>query len=76
MMEHIIKFMTAVLIVVFAFFMHNWITRYYDYRCGNCGEKFSLSIWEALFSVHMMGTKYVKCPNCGKWSWAKLTPKG
>lgn len=32
----------------------------YDFRCGGCGKKFSLTM-----SISERGRKRIKCPKCG-----------
>ncbi|SPF53467.1 conserved hypothetical protein [Candidatus Desulfosporosinus infrequens] len=65
-----------VLLLAFSFIVQNWIARYFEYQCRKCEGKFSLPTWKAILSVHIMGRKYVKCPNCGKWGWVSSMPKG
>ena len=48
-----------------------WHARNTAYRCGACGHEFVVSVWRDAFSPHMIETKYLKCPGCGKRSWAK-----
>lgn len=50
-------------------------TRQYDYRCGNCGNVFSLSPLAASLAPHRMGQKWVRCPRCGVRSWATPVAK-
>jgi DNA-directed RNA polymerase subunit RPC12/RpoP len=48
-----------------------WHARNTAYRCGHCGREFVVSAWKDAFSPHMLETKYLRCPECGKRSWAK-----
>ena len=73
--DSFMQIIILVLVFMMVFAIQYRITRYYYYQCNNCGEKFSLSVWMAVLSVHMMGEKYVKCPKCEKWCWASLVPK-
>ncbi|MBO4293757.1 MAG: helix-turn-helix transcriptional regulator [Clostridia bacterium] len=41
------------------------------YECKNCHHKFTPTYKEAVFSMHMSTTRYLKCPECHKRSWAK-----
>lgn len=41
------------------------------YECKKCHHKFVPTYKEALFSMHMPTTRYLKCPECHKRSWAK-----
>lgn len=75
MSRYNMKGSVVALAVVVAIMALSWRTRNYDYQCGKCGRKFNLTVWKAAISAHIMGNRYVKCPNCGKWSWANPTPK-
>lgn len=48
-----------------------WHAQNTAYRCGGCGHEFVVSVWRDAFSPHMIESKYLKCPACGKRSWAK-----
>lgn len=39
------------------------------YECENCGEKYVPSMAAIIFAPHEGLKKYLKCPNCGKWTW-------
>ena len=41
------------------------------YECKKCHHKFTPTYKEALFAMHMSTTRYLKCPECHKKSWAK-----
>jgi transcriptional regulator with XRE-family HTH domain/DNA-directed RNA polymerase subunit RPC12/RpoP len=41
------------------------------YECKKCHHKFIPTYKEALFAMHMSTTRYLKCPECHKRSWAK-----
>lgn len=41
------------------------------YECKECHNKFKPTYMEALMSMHMSTTRYLKCPECHKRSWAK-----
>lgn len=43
------------------------------YKCAKCGHTHVPSYVKVLFAMHMDRTRYMKCPNCGKWSWQKKT---
>ena len=45
------------------------------YECKKCHHKFIPTYWEALFTMHMSTTRYLKCPECHKRSWAKKVMK-
>jgi len=69
------KVIAVVLTVILVFVMLSWRIHNYDYQCKKCGKKFNLTIWKVALSPHIMGNRYVKCPKCGKWCWAKPIPK-
>jgi|GEM_PF-7036978 len=48
----------------------NTYTQYDD-----CGEKFSLSIWQGALAPHSMGKKLVQCPRSRKMGWATPVAK-
>ena len=41
------------------------------YECQKCHHKFVPTYKEAVFAMHMSTTRYLKCPECHKRSWAK-----
>ena len=41
------------------------------YKCKKCNHKFVPTYKEVLWSMHMSTTRYLKCPECKKRSWAK-----
>lgn len=41
------------------------------YECKKCNHKFVPLYKDALFTTHIGTTRYLKCPNCQKRSWAK-----
>ena len=41
------------------------------YECKKCHHKFIPKYTDALFAMHMSTTRYLKCPECHKRSWAK-----
>lgn len=59
--------------VVFAplFLLILYHARNTAYRCKHCGHEFAVPVWRDAFSPHMFETKYLRCPVCGKRSWAK-----
>jgi DNA-directed RNA polymerase subunit RPC12/RpoP len=42
------------------------------YRCQACGNVFSISMMTDAISPHLLDRKYLKCPECGKRSWATV----
>lgn len=41
------------------------------YECKNCHHKFVPTYKEVMFAMHFGTTRYLKCPECHKRSWAK-----
>ena len=41
------------------------------YECKNCHHKFAPTYKTVMFSIHMGTTRYLKCPECKKRSWAR-----
>ena len=41
------------------------------YECKNCHHKFIPTYKEVMFAMHMLTTRYLKCPKCHKRSWSK-----
>jgi DNA-directed RNA polymerase subunit RPC12/RpoP len=65
-----------VLVMLVQLVVQRGITARYDYRCGSCGQTFSLAPTSAVVAPHRLGgSKYVKCPHCGARTWAARVPK-
>ena len=41
------------------------------YECMKCHHKFHSNYFIALLAPHIITTRYLKCPKCNKWSWAR-----
>jgi len=41
------------------------------YQCKACGEFFIPTFWEYTLGMHMLATRHLKCPKCGKKTWCK-----
>ena len=41
------------------------------YKCKNCGHEIVPTYSEALNTMHMGTTRYLKCPECNKRTWCK-----
>ncbi len=41
------------------------------YECGHCHNKYVPSYNSVLWAMHINRTRYMKCPECKKWSWQK-----
>ena len=45
------------------------------YKCKNCGHEIVPTYMQALNTMHMGTTRYLKCPNCNKRTWCKKVLK-
>jgi len=45
------------------------------YKCKNCGHEIVPTYKEALWSMHMGTTRFLKCPDCKKRTWCKKVLK-
>lgn len=65
-----------VLVAVLSFALVRWHAQYFAYRCTKCGTEFQISTFADFISPHGInkhgGWKYLKCPNCRKWSKAQV----
>ena len=41
------------------------------YECRKCKNRFSPTYLEGLCAMHIHTTRYLKCPECNKKSWAR-----
>lgn len=41
------------------------------YECGKCGHRYVPKYSSVFFAMHVKRTRYMRCPECGKWSWQK-----
>jgi len=41
------------------------------YECTNCRHRYVPSYKSVVFAMHINRTRYMKCPECGKWTWQK-----
>jgi DNA-directed RNA polymerase subunit RPC12/RpoP len=68
-----------ILVIGCLLFLVRWHSRTFGYRCANCDEDFSISMWRDLFSFqgfNKQGSwKYLKCPNCGQRTTARELTK-
>ena len=45
------------------------------YECGKCGHKYVPTYLAVTLAPHVNRTRYMKCPNCKKYSWNKKALK-
>lgn len=41
------------------------------YECQKCRHRHVPAYWQTILAIHTGRTRYMKCPECGKWSWQK-----
>ena len=41
------------------------------YKCKACGELFIPTFGEYVFGMHMLATRHLKCPKCGRKTWCR-----
>ena len=41
------------------------------YECQNCHHRHVPTYWQTNLAMHMGRTRYMKCPECGQYSWQK-----
>ena len=41
------------------------------YECRKCHYKYHSNYFFALLAPHVFTTRFMKCPKCHKWSWAR-----
>ena len=41
------------------------------YECQKCHDRHVPTYWQTNLAMHMGRTRYMKCPECGKYSWRK-----
>jgi DNA-directed RNA polymerase subunit RPC12/RpoP len=67
--EHVLYALPVMIVLLAALIW--WHAENTAYRCEKCGHEFVVSAWKDAFSPHMLESKYLKCPGCGRRSWAK-----
>ena len=67
----IVSIFTVILVIVALYAFKLEINAGY-YECRKCHHRYAPdSYWKVMFSTHLDTTRYLKCPKCGKRSWAK-----
>lgn len=52
-----------------------WNSKHTAYICPKCNNEFTISTLTDFISPHMVTTKLLKCPSCGKLSWCHAIDK-
>jgi len=66
---HMVPAVVAAGGVIILTLLVRWHVRTTGYRCPGCGKEFAIPAWADLLRLHMLTTKYVKCPKCGRRIW-------
>ena len=64
----VLAFITTLVGLAFAIKIEQ-IAGYYE--CSKCHHKYIPTYKSVLWAMHINRTRYMKCPNCNKWSWNK-----
>ena len=68
-------YLWAFLIALGTFLIISWHTKNFAYQCPSCDEIFEISVVTDFLGPNGGTKKYLKCPNCGKRSWAVIVAK-
>jgi DNA-directed RNA polymerase subunit RPC12/RpoP len=68
-------YLWALIITLGTFLIISWHTKTFAYKCRNCSEIFEISVMTNFLGPNAGTKKYLKCPNCGKRSWAVIMAK-
>ena len=60
-----------VLLIIVVFYAYKMEIDAGYYKCKNCNHKFVPSYKEAMLAPHTPTKKHLRCPECGKKTWAK-----
>ena len=41
------------------------------YECQKCRDRHVPTYWQTNLAMHIGRTRYMKCPECGQWSWQR-----
>lgn len=70
----------VILYVIWIIGWLTWLIRWHAaafvYQCNFCKIHFSVTPWRDALSPHMMDTKLLRCPKCGKSDWFKGMERG
>jgi hypothetical protein len=68
-------FIVIPVVLVLAVLVQSQVSKNFDCQCANCGTRFNPSALGIALAPHMFGKKLLRCPNCGKTTWAAAIPK-
>jgi DNA-directed RNA polymerase subunit RPC12/RpoP len=69
-------FIVIPVVLILAVSWQTYLSKNFDYQCGSCGERFTPSVLAAAVAPHRFGgRKLLRCPSCGKVTWASAVPK-
>lgn len=68
-------YLWALTIIVGLYLLLLWQTAAFGYRCSNCGNEFTIGMAANFTAVNAFSRRYVRCPACGKRSWADVLKK-
>lgn len=67
----IIMCVSTILFITAVFVINKYEVESGYHACKHCNHKFVTTYKQALMAPHMGYTRYLRCPKCGKKSWAK-----
>ena len=73
----VILIIAAIAFMIICFFALRLEQKAGFYECEECKHRYVPTYVKMLMAMHVGRTRFMKCPNCGKWSWSKkvLTDK-
>ncbi len=66
---------STVILVIVAFYALKLEVDTGYYECSKCHHKHVPKYFVAMITPHVHTTRYLKCPECHKWSWSKKVLK-
>jgi DNA-directed RNA polymerase subunit RPC12/RpoP len=76
MSGHLTPLIVVPVVIVLGTLWQRQLSKNFDYQCAKCGARFSPSAVAAALAPHRFGgLKLLRCPSCGRTSWAAAVPK-
>lgn len=69
------EYLLMIIAIIGLYLLAAWHAKRFACVCKNCGNKFTLTAVEDFLSFQGLTTKYAKCPQCNKRTWAKVVNK-